>query len=29
MTLAGDGGALSDIIDHLDVFTGGFAIIEP
>jgi PAS domain S-box-containing protein len=29
VTLVGDGGALSDIIDHLDVFTGGFAIIEP
>ena len=29
VVLLGDGGALSDIIDHLDVFTGGFAIIEP
>ncbi|MEX1104993.1 MAG: alkyl sulfatase C-terminal domain-containing protein, partial [Ilumatobacteraceae bacterium] len=29
VTAAGDAAALGDIIDHLDVFTGGFGVIEP
>lgn len=29
LTCSGDADALSDIVDHLDVFMGGFGIIEP
>lgn len=29
LTVDGDAGALRTIVDHLDVFLGGFPIVEP